>query len=72
MNAGENKPTGLVKDMDTSILNTLSLIAPDLMEEMELRALILSASQRWSPSAGAPWPRGCIWRSGRCVRRRKR
>ena len=27
--------------MDTSILNTLSLIAPDLMEEMELRALIL-------------------------------
>ena len=41
MNAGENKPTGLVKDMDTSILNTLSLIAPDLMEEMELRALIL-------------------------------
>ena len=33
--------TGLVKDMDTSILNTLSLIAPDLMEEMELRALIL-------------------------------
>ncbi|MFR2019108.1 MAG: sugar-binding domain-containing protein [Christensenellales bacterium] len=41
MNAGENKPTGLVKDMDTSILNTLSLIAPDLMEEIELRALIL-------------------------------
>ena len=41
MNAGENKPTGLVKNMDTSILNTLSLIAPDLMEEMELRALIL-------------------------------
>ena len=36
-----NKHTGLVKDMDTSILNTLSLIAPDLMEEMELRALIL-------------------------------
>ena len=33
--------TGLVKNMDTSILNTLSLIAPDLMEEMELRALIL-------------------------------
>ena len=27
--------------MDTSILNTLSLIAPDLMEEIELRALIL-------------------------------
>ena len=27
--------------MDTSILNTLSLIAPDLMEEMELRTLIL-------------------------------
>ena len=44
MNAGENKPTGLVKDMDTSILNTLSLIAPDLMEEMELRALILELS----------------------------
>ena len=41
MNAGENKPTDLVKDMDTSILNTLSLIAPDLMEEIELRALIL-------------------------------
>lgn len=41
MNAGENEPTGLVKNMDTSILNTLSLIAPDLMEEMELRALIL-------------------------------
>lgn len=30
-----------MKDMDTSILNTLSLIAPDLMEEMELRTLIL-------------------------------
>ena len=27
--------------MDTSILGTLSLIAPDLMEELELRALIL-------------------------------
>ena len=27
--------------MDTSILNTLSRIAPDLMDEMELRALIL-------------------------------
>ena len=30
-----------MKDMDTSILNTLSLIAPDLMEDMELRTLIL-------------------------------
>ena len=27
--------------MDTSILSTLSMIAPDLMEEMELRTLIL-------------------------------
>ena len=27
--------------MDTSILGTLSLIAPDLMEELELRTLIL-------------------------------
>ena len=28
-------------DMDTSILDTLSLIAPDLMEEIELRTLVL-------------------------------
>ena len=27
--------------MDTSILGTLAMLAPDLMEEMELRALIL-------------------------------
>ena len=27
--------------MDTSILNTLAQIAPDLMDEVELRALIL-------------------------------
>ena len=27
--------------MDTSVLNTLAMIAPDLMEEMELRALVL-------------------------------
>ena len=30
--------------MDTSILSTLSMIAPDLMEEMELRTLILLLS----------------------------
>ena len=35
--------------MDTSILATLSLMAPDLMEEMELRALVLERVGALSP-----------------------
>ena len=34
-------PPGAEQYMDTSILNTLAQIAPDLMDEVELRALIL-------------------------------
>lgn len=57
-----------MKDMDTSILNTLSLIAPDLMEEMELRTLILERVAALEPIAGGLWLRGCIWPSARCAR----
>lgn len=61
-----------MKDMDTSILNTLSLIAPDLMEEMELRTLILERVAALEPIGGGLWLRGCIWPSARCARRRRR
>lgn len=50
-----------MKDMDTSILNTLSLIAPDLMEEMELRTLILERVAALEPIGRRLWQRGCIW-----------
>ena len=35
--------------MDTSMLGTLSQIAPDLMEEMELRALVLERVAALAP-----------------------
>lgn len=61
-----------MKDMDTSILNTLSLIAPDLMEEMELRTLILERVAALEPIGRRALARGCIWPSARCARRRRR
>ena len=62
--------------MDTSILNTLAQIAPDLMEEMELRTLILERVAALEPIgrralADVRLRQGCIWQKEKSARRRK-